>query len=528
MLDDESCPAVTALATVGVMAGPLDPAHRRRVLIATALGSSMAFIDTTIVNIALPGLQVALEASAVEAQWVVESYVMVLGALILVGGALGDRYGQMVIFRWGVIGFAIASVLCGLAPDATGLIMGRIGQGIAGALLVPCSLALLSAAYPPESRGVAIGAWSSFTALATMIGPAAGGWLVDQISWRTVFLMNIFFAAAVLIALTGVPRVTEPDTSRRLDVPGAVFATFGLGGTVFAMTEAGAKGFHDPQIIFAFAFGIFFLIAFIAHEARTDSPMMPLELFQSRQFSGANIVTIGLYAALSGILFYLPFVLIQVEETSAVVAGAALIPMALLISSMSRWAGHMSDKFGPGILLTAGAVIAGVGYLGLAGAFGSGDIWFGYLPAACALGIGMALCVAPLTSAVMLAAPEGRTGVASGINNALSRVAQGLAVAGFGLLVQTSFASSMQDKLRELTEAERKVVVSQQSMLAAAELPEEWPENRRQHVRALLRSSFVDATRKAGWLAAFLSFASAGVAVTMLGRGSSRARSLQP
>ena len=524
---DESCPCVPPLATVVVMAGPLTPADRRRVLIATALGSSMAFIDTTIVNIALPGLQVALEASAAEAQWVVESYVLALGALILVGGALGDRYGQMRIFRYGTIGFAITSVACGLAPDAAGLIVARIGQGIAGALLIPCSLALLTAAYPPEKRGAAIGAWSSFTALATMVGPAAGGWMIDFISWRSVFLINVIFAGGVLIALAGVPPATEPDRSRRLDITGAVFATLGLAGTVFAMTEAGSKGWSDPQILIAFTLGAFFLMAFIAHEARTDSPMMPLELFTSREFSGANLVTIGLYAALSGMLFYLPFVLIQVEETPALVAGAALLPMALLISSMSRWAGHLADRFGPGALLTAGAGIAGFGYLGLAGSFGSGDLWLHYLPAACALGIGMALCVAPLTSAVMMSAPAGRTGVASGINNAVSRIAQGVAVAGFGLLVQTSFAASMQTKLRDLTEAERQVVVSQQSMLAAAELPEDWPESRREHVRSMLRSSFVDATRRAGWLAALLSFASAGIAVTTLGRSSS-SRAVRP
>ena len=416
------------------MVGPLASADRRRVLVATALGSSMAFIDTTIVNIALPGLQVALDASAAEVQWVVESYVLVLGALILVGGALGDRYGQMRIFRYGVIGFAIASIACGAAPDAMSLIFARIGQGVAGALLIPCSLALLTAAYPVEERGTAIGMWSSFTALATMVGPAIGGWMVDAISWRVVFFINLLFAGVVLGALTGVPPCTEPDRSRRLDVPGAIFATLGLAGTVFAMTEAGPKGFSDPQIWFAFAFGGLFLIAFIAHEARTDSPMMPLELFSSREFSGANIVTIGLYAALSGMLFYLPFVLIQVEQTTALVAAAALLPMAILISLMSRWAGHLADRFGPGALLTAGAGIAGIGYLGLSVSFGSGDLWMRYLPAACALGIGMALCVAASDQCRHDdSAPAGRTGVASGINNAVSRIAQGLAVAGFGL-----------------------------------------------------------------------------------------------
>ncbi len=480
----------------------------------------MAFIDTTIVHIALPALQVALEASAAEAQWIAESYVLVLGALILVGGALGDRYGQMRVFRYGVIGFAISSIACGMAPNAYTLILARIVQGVAGAVLIPCSLALLTAAYPPKERGTAIGMWSSFTALATIVGPVAGGWMVDAISWRTVFFVNILFAVAVLVALAKMPPCTHPDTSRRLDVPGAVFATLGLAGTVYAMTEAGPKGLADPQIWFAFAVGVVFLVAFVAYEARTDSPMMPLELFSSRQFSGANIVTVGLYAALSGMLFYLPFVLIQVEETSALVAGAALLPMALLISLMSWWAAQLSDRFGPGALLTVGAGIAGFGYLALAESFGSGDLWMRYVPAACALGIGMALCVAPLTSAVMMSAPIGRTGVASGINNAVSRVAQGMAIAGFGLLVQTSFAASMQEKLPELTEDERKVVMAQQSMLAAAELPDEWPDSRREQVRSMLRSSFVDATRRAGWLAALLSFASAGVAVTMLGQGS--------
>ncbi|MEL7372743.1 MAG: MFS transporter, partial [Myxococcota bacterium] len=402
------------------------------------------------------------------------------------------------------------------------LIVARVAQGMAGALLIPCSLALLTAAYPPGERGAAIGAWSAFTALATMIGPAAGGWMVDHISWRAVFLVNLLFAVAVLIAMINVPSCTEPDKTRKLDGWGAILATLGLAGTAFALTEAGQKGVTHPAIVVAFVLGVIFLIAFIVHESRTKSPMMPLWLFASREFSGANLVTVGLYAALSGILFYLPFVLIQVEGTDAFSAGTALLPIALLISSMSRWAGSLADRFGPGILLTVGATITGFGYLGLASSFGTGDIWMRYIPAAVALGIGMALCVAPLTSTIMTSAPDGHAGVASGINNAVSRIAQGVAVAGFGLLVQMTFTASMQERLRELSPDERTVVIEQQSKMAAADLPEEWPAQRREHVRALLKASFVDATRGAGWLAALLSFASAGVAVTMLGRGTIR------
>ncbi|MEM7676430.1 MAG: MFS transporter [Myxococcota bacterium] len=509
------------------MAGPLDPAHRRRILIATSLGSSMAFIDTTIVNVALPALQDALNASAAEAQWVVESYVMVLGALILVGGALGDRFGQMRVFRWGVIGFALASIACGFAPDANGLIVARVAQGIGGALLIPCSLALLTAAYPPGERGSAIGAWSAFTALATMIGPAAGGWMVDDISWRAVFLVNLPLAAGVLLAMFNVPTCTEPDHTRKLDGWGAILATLGLAGTAFALTEAAQKGITHPSILVAFVLGVVFLVGFIIHESRTKSPMMPLWLFASREFSGANLVTVGLYAALSGILFYLPFVLIQVEGTDAFDAGAALLPIALLISSMSRWAGSLADRFGPGILLTVGATITGIGYLGLASSFGTGDIWLRYIPAAVALGIGMALCVAPLTNTIMTSAPDGHAGVASGINNAVSRIAQGVAVAGFGLLVQMTFIESMQERLRELSPEEQVVVIEQQDKMTAADLPPEWSDQRKEHVRSVLKASFVDATRSAGWLAALLSFASAGIAMTMLRRGSRR-HPLQP
>ncbi len=508
------------------MASLLNPSERRRVLVATAFGSSMAFIDTTIVNVALPNVQSALGASAAEAQWVVESYMMVLGALILVGGALGDRFGQMRVFKYGVATFAVASIACGAAPNATFLIFARLAQGLAGALLVPSSLALLAAAYPPEERATAIGTWSAFAALATMLGPPVGGGMVMFLSWRAVFYVNLIFAGAALWSLRPVPSCTEPDPTRKLDGIGALLASLGLGGVAFGLTEAGPNGLTHPEVLVALVLGSLCLGAFIVHEAKTDNPMMPLNLFACRAFSGANLVTIGLYASLSGMLFYLPFVVMQVDGKSSFEAGLFFFPIALVISLMSRWSARLADRVGAGTLLSVGAGITGIGFLGLAETLGCGDLWR-YLPPAIMLGVGMGFCVAPLTSTVMTSVPPGRTGIASGVNNAVSRIAQGMAVAGFGLLVQHSFAVSIDAKISSLSPSEQRVVLAQREKLAGAELPDSWSEPRREYVQGLLNASFIDATRKAGWMAALLSFGSAAVALTMLGRGST-SRPLQP
>jgi EmrB/QacA subfamily drug resistance transporter len=415
-------------------------------LAATILGSSMAFIDGSVVNVALPAIQHSLYADSAATQWIVNAYLLMLGALVLVGGAMADRYGRRLVFLAGVGVFTLASVGCGLAPGIATLVLARALQGIGAALLTPASLALLGATFDEHERGQAIGAWAGFGALTSAIGPVLGGWLVDAVSWRAIFLINVPLAvAAAGLAFDFTPESRDPE-AKGLDWKGALAAVLGLAALTWGLSALPAHGMNDSFVLPALCAGVALLVLFVVIEARAKNrAMMPLGLYRSRTFSGTNALTLLLYFALGGALFFLPFGLIRLGGYSATGAGAALLPFALVMGLGSSWAGRLADRWGPRPSLTVGPIIAGVGLLVLAGADFSAPYWTSVFPAVLVLAIGMTITVAPLTSTVMGSVGSEHAGVASGVNNAIARVAGLLAVAALSTVLFGIFAAHLPD-----------------------------------------------------------------------------------
>ncbi len=486
-------------------------------LAATILGSSMAFIDGTVVNVALPAIQTRFQASGGQVQWIVEAYALFLAALILVGGSLGDHFGRRKIYALGVALFALASAWCGLAPNIGQLIGARILQGVGGALLVPGSLAIISAAFPNERRGQAIGTWSGWTAITTALGPVLGGWLVQHVSWRAIFFLNLPLAVAVLvITRVHVPESRDESSPAGLDWPGAFLAVLGLGGVVYGLVNASSAGLTNGHVLLLLGGGLVLLGSFVAVEARSKAPMMPLALFHSRTFTGTNALTFLLYAALGGALYFLPFNLIQVQHYTPTAAGLSLLPFVLLMSGLSRWSGGLAAKFGARRPLMIGPVIAAAGFALLARPGVSGSYWTEWFPAIVVLGLGMAVSVAPLTTAVMGSVETRFAGAASGINNAVSRVAGLLAIAALSLVLASAFGHSLDGRIQTLPPAVRQALGSQRTKLAAASVPATLPPDQRRAASAAVAQSYVAGFRWAMAIAAILALLSAACAVLFI------------
>lgn len=494
----------------GASAAPCSAPSRQWTLVAAILGSSLAFIDGTVVNVALPAIQRQLGATTSDAQWIMESYALFLASLLLVGGVLGDRFGRKRIFMIGTGLFTLASIGCSLSKTVELLIAARAIQGIGAALLVPGSLALISATFPQSERGAAIGTWSAFTGITAAIGPVIGGFLVDHFSWTWAFLVNAPLGVVLLaIGMAKVPESKGKKEAGSIDILGASLATIGLAGLVFAFIEAPMRGWTAAPIWLAIVVAILALSLFLYVEMRVTSPMLPLGLFRERNFAGANMLTLLLYAALGGSLFFLPLNLIQVQGYSATVAGAALLPFIAIMFLLSRWAGGLVERFGSRLPLIVGPVIAAVGFAMFALPSIASSYWTAFFPAVCMLGLGMSITVAPLTTTVMNAVGKELAGTASGINNAVSRAAALLAIALFGLVLTAAFNATLDGELGSLHASATLVstIAEQRPKLAGMVIPGNYPEA--DALKRAVKLSFVSGFRWVMLVSAALALLSA-------------------
>jgi EmrB/QacA subfamily drug resistance transporter len=507
-------PCSEVLVRTGAPSAACATTSRPWVLAATILGSSMAFIDGTIVNVALPALQSSLHATVVDVQWVIESYGLFLSALILVGGALGDSLGRRAMFMSGVVGFAFASVGCGFSSSIQSLLIWRSVQGVAAAFLVPGSLAIISSCFDEESRGKAIGTWAGFTTITTALGPVLGGWLIEHVSWHWIFFINVPLAAlALVISSWHVPESRSSD-QKGVDWLGASISTLGLAALVYGFLESSILGWAHPRVIGTLIFGVGALTLFMFVEKRVKAPMVPLKLFHSASFSGANLLTLFLYAALGIFFFLFPLNLIQIQKYSATATGAAALPMILLMFLLSRWSGGLINRYGPKIPLIVGPLIAAGAFLLFAIPDVRAPYWTAFFPAFVVLGLGMAICVAPLTTVVMNSVEQERAGTASGINNAVARVAGVLAVAVLGAVMTAAFAYSLRQSLASLNLNAAIVhhLESNLAMLGSLDAPPGVDEQTASAIRSTIAEAFVFGFRLIAGLCAVLALASAVVA----------------
>ncbi len=420
-------------------------ALKRTVLVASILGSGIVFLDQTIVNVALPSIRASLNGGLAEQQWVVEAYLLTLSSLLLLGGSLGDVLGRRRVFQAGLIGFGVCSVVCALAPSSEVLIAARAVQGVAGALLVPSSLALILDTFPVGERAAAIGTWTAWTGVATVIGPLGGGALVEATSWRWIFLINPIPVAITVMLLRRLP----PDRRApgRVDWGGGLLCVLGLGGTVFGLIEHSVYGWGDPRVFVPLIAGIGLLITFLLWEARVPEPMIPLQLFAVRNFAVGNATTLAMYGGLGVSTFFLVVFLQQVAGYTPLEAGLALLPITLVIFALSRRFGALADRLGPRLFMSAGPVVAGIGLLLLTRIDAHPDYLTTILPGVLVFALGLAATVAPLTATVLGSVEPGRSGLASGANNAVARIAGLLAIAGVGAVVTAAFASTLDGRV---------------------------------------------------------------------------------
>ena len=421
---------------------------KRLTLVASILGSGIVFLDGTVMNVALPAIQRDLGAGLAAQQWIVEAYLLTLSSLLLVGGSLDDLFERRTVFAVGVAGFGVMSLACAVAPSVGVLIAARALQGVFGALLVPSTLAIIMTVFPPAERGGAIGTWTAWAGISTIVGPLGGGVLIDIASWRWVFLINVPLVAVTLWFIArGVPKMHSARAGARVDWLGGAFCGLGLGGIIVALIQQPSLGWGDPLVYGGLIGGVAALAAFVWHERHTPEPMMPLDLFRSRNFAVGNVSTLTLYAGLGGALFFLALYLQQVAGYSPVEAGAAFVPLTALMFALSRRFGALADRLGPRLFMGVGPIVAGVGLLLMMRVNDDANYWTQVLPGVVVFGLGLAATVAPLTATVLGAVGEEHSGVASGVNNAISRIAGLLAIAVLGAVVASTFASKVDEQL---------------------------------------------------------------------------------
>ncbi|HET9965184.1 MAG TPA: DHA2 family efflux MFS transporter permease subunit [Rubrobacter sp.] len=517
-------PAVLQPCDIGVIDGtkissPCQPSSRPWIIAAASLGSGMAFLDSTILNVALPALQSDLGASVRAVQWTYGAYALVLSALLLVGGTLGDRFGRRRVFVLGATIFAVASVWCAVAPGTAQLITARGVQGVGGALLVPASLAIIGASFEGRLKAKAIGTWGALSAIAMAVGPVLGGWLVEEVSWRAAFLINpVLAAVAIPIALWHVPESRDPE-AHNLDLVGAVLATTGLAGLVYALIESSAWGLGAPRVLVALTVGLIGLASFIWVERRVKDPMVPPSLFRSRTFDGANLVTLLFYMALTGSLYFLPFLMMQVHGYSALVAGSVFLPFVAMAFLIGRLSGRISARFGTKIPLVVASLAVLVGLLLFAvPGVEHESYWTSFFPAMIVQGAGMALAITPLTTAALGSVDREHSGLASGVNNAVARVAGLMAVALLGVFVYGVFSMSLDARLHsmDLSEEVRSEMEAAKTHLGAAEAPEGVNAGTEAHIERAIDESFVAGFRAVMLVSAGLALTSALVAALLV------------
>lgn len=496
----------------------------RWILVTTVLASSMAFIDGTALNLVLPNIQTELGATGAELLWVVNAYLLLLASLILLGGSLGDHYGRKRIFGIGILIFAISSLVCGLAPTVDILIITRGAQGVGGALMVPGSLAIISASFAPQEQGQAIGIWSSASTITTLGGPILGGALASAGLWRFVFFINLPLALLALYALSKSPESRDIE-ARKLDILGATLIALALAGITYGLVTMGDlgvdEGLNDSSVIIGLVGGVIALVVFIIVEARSSHPMMDLRLFRSRDFSGSNAMTAFLYGALTGALLFLPLNLIQIQGYDPSIAGLTLLPFTILLAVLSPYAGRLLPRLGPRRMLTVGPAIVGLGFLTLSFVGvtkGPDDYWTTFLPPILIIGLGMGITVAPLTATVMGAVPSEHSGVASGINNAVTRSAQVLATAVFGAIALVVFSSLLSAQTTHVTMSEtaRMSLQANARDLGNTPIPQDLSETAQMQVETAIKVAFVGMFQMIARIAAAMCFISASLAAIII------------
>src|SRR5215217_4277677 len=510
---------------------PCRAASRPWVIATASLGSGMAFLDSTVLNVALPAMQTDLGASARDVQWIYGAFALLLSALLLVGGTLGDRYGRRRTFVLGAAVFAAGSVWCALVPNPGHLVAARALQGVGGALLVPASLAIVGASFEGKLRTKAIGAWAALSGTAMAVGPVLGGWLVETVSWRVAFLI-VLASVAVPIALLHVPESRDPQ-ARRPDLAGALLATGGLAGLVYGLIESSASGVGDPAVLAALILGVLALAAFVLVERRGKDPMVPLSLFRSGKFGGANLVTLLFYMALTGSLYLLPFLMMHVHGHSAFVAGSVFLPFVAMAFLIGRLSARICARFGTRVPLVVAslAVAAGLLLFALPGAE-HGSYWTSFFPAMVVQGFGMALVITPLTAAALGSVESARSGLASGVNNAVTRIAGLLAVAVLGMIVYATFSANLDARLEgmDLPRVVRSELEAAKADLGAAEVPESVDARTEARIKRAIEESYVAGLRAVMLVSTGLALASALAATLLVGdrgrhaKGASAAR----